>query len=78
MFQAGKTKGAADLLLWIPAIRNHLWHCAEICNGDTRLLKVQKCDRIYRLYLAPYVNDSYKVCHYTLVWAFIGDLGTNL
>ena len=27
-------KGNEDLKLWLPAIRNHFWHCARECEGD--------------------------------------------
>ncbi|PIK35795.1 hypothetical protein BSL78_27382 [Apostichopus japonicus] len=32
-------KGNEDLRLWIPAIRNHFWHCSRECAGDVLKLK---------------------------------------
>lgn len=33
-------KGNEALREWIPAVRNHFWHCAESCNGDEYIMKV--------------------------------------
>ena len=40
VFQAAKIKGCEKLVQWIEPVRNHFWHCAETCDGDTDTLKV--------------------------------------
>ena len=37
---AAQSKNCIDLAPWVPAVRNHLWWCAQNCNGSSYKLKV--------------------------------------
>ncbi|PFX16232.1 EGF, latrophilin seven transmembrane domain-containing protein 1, partial [Stylophora pistillata] len=52
---AGKIKGCEHLLEWAEPVRNHIWHCAEICDGDVEELKT------YKQFGKPQLHAS-KVC----------------
>ena len=39
--QAAKKRGNDILSQWVPAIRNHFWHCAKESKGDVDKMKVQ-------------------------------------
>ena len=39
--QAAKKRGNGILSQWVPAIRNHFWHCAKESQGDVDKMKVQ-------------------------------------
>lgn len=41
-WQASKVRGCEAVGQWIEPIRNHLWHCAEQCDGDEQTLRVGK------------------------------------
>jgi len=67
--EKAKKKDCGDLYPWIKSVSNHLWWCADTCNGDKELLREKWIPIIHHPANIHHWDsaDHYHECPYPLI-----------